>query len=40
MKPKTKNITYFMFHLLTPKSVLFFGTFAPTSIDDSDFNIR
>ena len=36
---QNKHIMYYMFHILIPKSVLLFHTFALTSFDDSDFII-
>ena len=36
---QNKNITYYIFHIRIPKSVLVFFTFAPTSFDDFDFII-
>ena len=34
---QSKHIKYYTFHVLIPKLVLVFHTFAATSFDDSDF---
>ena len=36
---QSKYITYYIFHILIPESVLVFLTYAPTSLDDSNFII-
>ena len=36
---QNKHITYYIFHILLPKSILVFFTFAPTLLDDTYFII-